>query len=476
MASLGTDTAGSSAAGGATSARAVVRDVLSEADRSGTYPSRLLGTRLEAMACTPAVRGMATELLLGVLRHRLTIEHLVSSVAGRLWGRIDRALRPVLLVAVYEIIWLEQVEEYAVVHEAVEAAKRTAGRRGGGFVNAVLRQVQRLVVKRRAPLGEADPRRAVPVDALTACLLREPLWPSPKDDLIGWLSGAFSCPKVLVRRWVGNLGPAAAKQCCEAAISRPPVVLRPNRLRCSAERLADALVREGIDAVADATTGLVFCRSASGLTRTEPFRAGWCQPQDATPYAAWLVRPPAPGSVVLDLCAGAGTKATQAAEMMNDEGVVIATDIDENRLRELERNAQRLGLGSIRVVGLGDLERCLAEFERLDTILVDVPCTNTGVLARRPEARYRFNRARLREMAQTQAALLDRAAALARAETAILYSTCSLEPEENRRVVVQFTRRHREWVMAGDRLALPNVGQVVTEWRDGGYTALLMRP
>jgi 16S rRNA (cytosine967-C5)-methyltransferase len=177
----------------------------------------------------------------------------------------------------------------------------------------------------------------------------------------------------------------------------------------------------------------------------------------------------APGQVALDLCAGLGTKTTQMAEMMRDQGRVLATDKDAPKLEALTKNCARLGLRSVVAVRLEELAARVASLDRLDWILIDVPCSNSGVLSRRPEAKYRISGASLAALSRTQRQLLARAAALARPETRLVYSTCSIEPEENEQTVDAFAAGHRQWRMIERCLTLPDAGDRPEQWCDGGY-------
>jgi 16S rRNA (cytosine967-C5)-methyltransferase len=199
-------------------------------------------------------------------------------------------------------------------------------------------------------------------------------------------------------------------------------------------------------------------------------RDGLCQPQDCASQIAVNLSPPRPGEFVIDLCAGVGTKSTQAAELMKNEGIVLATDIDERKLANVVEGAARLGLSIVQTTSLDALDSALARVGRpLDVIVVDAPCTNTGVLARRPEARYRASQKTLASLVKIQCELLDSAASLAGPQTRIVYTTCSLEKEENEDQSRAFCNRHPDWRAVNESFTLPDLD------RGGGYAAVLMR-
>ena len=309
---------------------------------------------------------------------------------------------------------------------------------------------------------------------VVSCQFRRPVLPDPRQTLGEYLADATSHPLWLVSRWLGRYGKDTTAGICLAGISRPPTVLRPNRLRIDAAGLAERLKGEGIKAELLPDAQAVLVQDAGNLTRTAAFTGGLFQPQDRTAMstleggcAGKLLA----GQTILDLCAGLGTKSTQAAEMLGGRGMVLACDKDEPKLRLLAENCQRLGHANVRTAAIDHVEEAVAALERLDWILVDAPCSNTGVLARRPEARYRLNAHDLVQLQATQLAILDRAVRLAKPGTRLLYSTCSIEPEENEEVSAQFAASHPGWVLRDTKLTLPQAGSRPAEWRDGGYWA-----
>jgi len=484
-------------------AREAAVAVLSDARAGRRTARRSLDELIERYRIVPADVSLANELVWGVMRHRLTLEAVLRPATKGRWNGVGSTLQHILLVAAYQLMWLDAVPAFAAVNEAVEQAKREGGRRAAGFVNAVLRFMQRHMLARddRAPAD--DPQCSVPTAPGRYCRFDMPVLPDPAAAPVAYLAAATSHPEILVRRWIKAFGPKAAEMICAAGTRRPPLILRPNVLRTDAVTLAERLRAEGCDVEVagigngparspekkdaavqpacdssrehDAVVLLRASPPSAALSRLAAFRDGLFQPQDMTamqPVRAAGVRI---GDVVLDLCAGYGTKATQAAEQMADRGLVIASDSDPGKLGALADNCRRLGITCVRTASPDELAAVVAAQRRLDVILVDVPCTNTGVLARRPEARYRFTPAALRALATTQARLLHRAAELARPETRLCYSTCSLEMEENEGIVEDFCERHRNWRVLRSQLTLPQCGAGPVDWCDGGFFAVLVR-
>lgn len=435
--------------------------------------------RLEELARHEAMDGrelgLATELVMGVLRHRLTLIRVLGMCMDQGWKRIDRKLRPILLLGAYQLIWLDQVPAFAAVSETVEQAKRAGGIKAGRFVNAVLRRLLREIDVRRLAVEQADAQRAIPVDAQMCCQFHQQLFPDRKKQPAEFLAEVSSHPLWLVKRWVAIFGPDRAGQICTAGMHRPVLFLRPNRIRISAAAMVGRLADEGYQVQLTEDEQMVAVESGPPIGRSPCFADGLCQPQDPTatlPVAAMKLQV---GQTVLDLCAGLGTKSTQAAEAMDDAGTVLACDKDRPKLLAMADNARRLGLNSIRLAELSELEQVLKQHGRVDWILVDAPCSNSGVLGRRPEARYRLEPKDLEGLSVLQLELLERAASLAGPQTRICYSTCSLEPEENEQAVENFARTHPDWRLTESRRTFPERAPEPENCRDGGFYAIWVR-
>jgi 16S rRNA (cytosine967-C5)-methyltransferase len=205
--------------------------------------------------------------------------------------------------------------------------------------------------------------------------------------------------------------------------------------------------------------------------RLEVFSAGLVQPQDAAATAVVAASPVRPGMRVLDLCAAPGTKTTHLAERMHNRGQIIASDVSADRLARIQANCRRMGADIVQTVLASELA---AQAEQpFDLVLVDAPCTNTGVLARRPEARWRFSPEALRAASSDQRGLLLLGVQLVGPGGACVYSTCSLEREENRQVVTDVLSRRDDLKLAEEHVQAPAGADEPTGWYDGGYFAIL---
>ena len=445
---------------------------LAESHARGAFVRDTLERLATARKAPAEESALGAELALGVTRHRLTLDRIVTAFLARRLSHLDPLVLDVLRLGAYQLVYLDRIPDFAAVNEAVTQCQRVAGRKAAGLVNAVLRNLIRNRATRRVPWTPgADPTR-VRVDVGHACAFADPILPDAGTDVVDYLSAATSHPRELVRRWVNRFGVERAEAALWCGTLRPPLILRANRLRCNPQELADMLCRDDLDAVAQGDAVFV-AGAAPPATRLPAFTRGLCQPQDPTAMAVVRQARPDPRERMLDLCAAPGTKTTFAAELRGDRGKIVASDKNRERLALTRDNCRRLGIRSVRLVEADDLDGLADSKGRFDLILVDAPCSNTGVLSRRPEARYRLCDESLAALQAMQSALLDRAASLANPGGRIVYSTCSLEPEENEQVIERFVRSHRGWRVAGSEQTFPRAGAAVTKWRDGGFSAEL---
>jgi len=432
---------------------------------------RIVTTR----AVPPSETALASELALGVVQHRLTLDHLITRLFKGRFSRLDPMMRDVMRIGAYQLVYTDRIPDFAAVDEGVEQAKRIGGRRAGGLANAVLRTIVRHRTDRRVAWAGDRDARAIRVDATTCCRFIEPVLPDPETELVTYLSVATSHPATLVKRWIAQFGMRATEGVLWCGVMRPPLILRANRLRANPRDLIASLAREGTEAIA-AGEAVVVIGHPGPLERTEAFRHGLCQPQDPTAMAAVCAARPELSERMLDLCAAPGTKATLAAELRGDRDTIVASDRNLDRLSHIDQNCHRLGIRSIRTVPPKELERVVGDEGPFDLVLVDAPCSNSGVFSRRPEARYRLNERSLAALAEVQAKLLSRAASLVAPQGRIVYVTCSLEREEDEQVIEVFARSHAGWHVTRSERTLPCCGPTAGDWHDGGFTAELRRP
>ncbi len=424
-----------------------VRDLAAAVLRDAARSRRFVDEALEApRASVPDRRDRAllTALVHGVARHRLTLDRLLEAASGR---PADPELADVLRVGAFQLLFLTRVPPSAAVHEAVESARRLKPA-AAGFVNAVLRNLQR-------GLGGDVP---LPRPGLEPLGLKRAPW---GDDPVERLSVAHSHPDWLVRRWLGHgWSPERVEAIC-AAGNLPPVVQVWSN---SGESAAALLGAAGV-AVEERPGGLVALAGAGDLAALEPFRDGRLRVQDEAAARVAPLLDPRPGELVLDACAAPGGKTAHLAAL---GARVVALDRSLDKAALVAASTRGLPAGRVRLL-VADARRPPLRGS-FDAVLLDVPCSNTGVLGRRPDARWRIAPSDLARLRPLQDAILDAAAPLVRPGGRLVYSTCSLEPDENEQAVAAFLARHPEFRPGAELRVDPAGGS------GGGYARRLDRP
>ena len=415
----------------------------------------LLEQELARAALSKLDRALCQELVYGIVRREMTLDWLIARKTSA--RPQDRAAQLLLRLGLYQIFWLQRIPAHAAVHETVELARRTGCAAKTGFLNAVLRGCLR---EREALARQLDNLKN-------------------EDPAAG-----YSHPAWLVQRWQARWGADKTAQLLDWNNAPPPTFARLNRLKTDAATLTERWKAQGIGFAArrwDWTSeNEVFeLQSHPSLAEWEDFQRGFFYVQDASTLLAVHQLNPQPGENILDLCAAPGGKTAFMAQRMDNRGHILALDNQPQRLRRLWENCARLGTTCVEIAADAAPaapadsppgENAAGSASAFDRILVDAPCSNSGVLRRRVDLRWRIRAEELARMRREQLALLCQAAAQLKPGGRLVYSTCSLEPEENESVTREFLGGHTEFTLETERQLLPFADQV-----DGAYVAAMRR-
>lgn len=464
-------------------ARAIALRVLRDSDTAREYASDLLEKELEDDRVSALDRSLATALVYATVRHRGTIDGILDAFSKIPAVQMDAEMRWILRLAACQLIFMEKIPPYAALSEAAEQAKRYRGERGAAFATGVLRAVQRAIVKVepdgapcggepapedegkwRRRVGEAlearwpdlPHRRLIAIPGGRRAFLDRDLWADPEHDPAAFLAGLLSHPVWLVRKWLTKYGAAATVAALEAGNGHPPMAIRVNTLKATKEKLVERLRAEKVEV----DEARMHVAHTGALWRLDSFKDGWFAVQDDAAQRVVPLLQSKPGELVGDLCAAPGGKAAQVAET----GVrVVAADSEIGKVKGMARSLARLGATA--QVLLADAKQ--PPFGRVfDAVLIDVPCSNTGVLARRVEARWRLRERDIRVLSRIQRRILDAAVGVTKPGGRVVYSTCSLEDEENGALV-------REAIREGNGLRLEEEMRILPgpDRACGGYAA-----
>lgn len=431
----------------------------------GDYIETLLDRALEQTRLNQADRALCRELVLGITRWRAALDWLIARKTA---GRVQKAqLQNLLRLGLYQIFWLDRIPDHAAVNETVDLARALGFGPQAGFVNAML----------RGYLREADATRAALTDLKRS------------DPALG-----HSHPSWLVERWRRLWGDERSARLLEWNNTPPKVFARVNALKADPGKLLEQWRSEGVeyDFVARdwLPEALVFeLKRHPPIFRLPSFLEGRFYIQDPSTLLAVSALDPRPGETILDLCSAPGGKLTFMAQLMGNQGRIVAHDPAPQRLQLVVDNCKRLGVtcalpasfvpGATSTEGAAGLAPSPNPAEpsfipkaplptRFDRILIDAPCSNTGVIRRRVDLRWRLRAADIESLRQRQIGLLRLSARLLNPGGRVVYSTCSLEPEENEQVIDAFVKEWPGWHVETQRGLTPFDDNV-----DGAFVARL---
>jgi 16S rRNA (cytosine967-C5)-methyltransferase len=399
--------------------------VLERVQRAGAYADVLLHTQLARSDLSAADRAFTTDLVYGTLRWRGRLDYLLGRCLDRPLEKLEGVVATALRLGAYQIVMNDRVPASAAVDETVRCVRAVGAERATGLVNAVLRKLS---------AQHAD----VPL-------------PTLDSDPLGHLMHVQSLPGWIAARWLEQFGPEEAAALAAACTETPPLTVRVNPHQGEVGELLEELSAQFPDArpCRWARFGIVLGRRGNPAS-LPGFLAGRFTVQDEASQLVVGLLDPQPGERVLDACAAPGGKTTAIAERVGKSGSVLALDRHSRRLDLVRRAARRLQLGRVECVAF-DATRGLEEVAPeggFDRILVDAPCSGLGTLRRNPDARWRVRHTDPERLAETQRALLRQAARVLRPEGVLVYSTCTLLPEENEAVVEAFLRESPDFELA----------------------------
>jgi 16S rRNA (cytosine967-C5)-methyltransferase len=455
--------------GAAHTARSLALQILLDCHKHDAFVQEIFDRRLGAPAgshrpLADLDRRLTTQLVYGVLRRRGTLRALVEPLVNRPVRKVEAWLWNALYLGAYQLALLTHIPTHAAVNETVELAVHFGRPGARGFLNGVLRRLARLLTDERTTTAAAD---ALPLEHGEYRRLTQPLLPDPATHPLEYLATGFSLPDWLVRRWLPRYGMEECQRLGFWFAGPTLLTLRCNPLRCTREELLTALREAGHATEAGAHPQALRLHDAGPIRELPGYAEGWFSVQDESAMRIASALAPQPGETVLDLCAAPGGKTTHLAELMRNTGRIIACDVDEQRLQTVATLAQRLDLTIIETCLLRGEDGADVPPGPFDRVLVDVPCSNTGVLGKRPELRWRLRPDDLHQLVALQARLLERAIDHVRPGGVIVYSTCNIEPEENRQVVETLLARRPELRLEEVEEAIPG------RPADGGFWARL---
>ena len=383
------------------------------------YTDIALDRVLTSVEISPLDRGLVCELVYGVVRRQRTLDALIDSLGKKKARQQPPNLRIILQLGLYQLRYVDRIPASAAVNTSVELAKANQLNQLAGVVNGIL----------RAYIRKADQQEVL----------------LPANDIIEKLGNLYSFPDWIIATWLEQLSIEETEQLAAWFNQPPKIDLRVNILQTTVAKVANALSAAGISVspVDHLPQALRLSASAGAIETLPGYREGWWVVQDSSAQLVTHLLDPQPGETIIDACAAPGGKTTHIAELMGDKGRVIACDRNLKRLYKVQENAQRLQLRSIQI-RQGD-SRQLTELPLADRVLLDAPCSGLGTLHKRPDIRWRQNKSTIEELSAIQRELLKQAATWIEPQGVLVYATCTINPQENEKVIQSFLATHPEW-------------------------------
>ncbi len=379
-------------------------------------------------------KAFAMQVIYGTLRERMKIDHVIEQFYNHDFKKMDPDVRNILRIGVYQLFYLTRVPKWAAVNESVELAKKTKNQFLGNLVNGVLRNI--------------------------ANNLESVTFKVKGGTFADQVALQYSHPKWLLERWLQRFSFQEAQDIMAANNQIPRVAFRVNRLKTTPEAVETLLSEKQLSFQKSFIDGFIVPERFFDM---ESFlKDGLVSVQSESQGIACLLVDPKRGERILDMCAAPGGKSTFMAERMQNEGKIVALDLYQSKISDIHRGANTLG---VKILESAKIDaRQYHSDEKFDRVLLDAPCTGTGVLSRRAELRWRLSPNDVTAMAKLQRELLENAVTLTKDHATLVYSTCSIEPEENWQLIEAFLDDHSDWKVENAKDILPeSLHQFVNE-------------
>jgi 16S rRNA (cytosine967-C5)-methyltransferase len=392
-------------------------ELLENIEKNQSYSNLLLNSTIEKNKIPSIDIGLLTELTYGTLQRRMALDYFLKPFIKNS-KKLENWVQQLLRITLYQMVYLDKIPDRAAIFEAVEIAKKRGHKGIAGMVNGVLRSIQ------REGLPSLD----------------------EVSDPIEKLSIETSHPEWLVKRWVDQFGFERTKEMCEVNLTAPLQTARVNLTKTTVREVIEDLDEEGFLVEKSPVIPEAIRALKGNLALSRAFKKGMITIQDESSMLAAYALAPNENELILDACAAPGGKTTHIAETMKLTGGVISLDLHEHKVKLINENAKRLGLGNIRTITL-DSRNAGEHFqeEYFDRILLDAPCSGLGVMRRKPDMKYTKKEQDLYQLSTIQQNLLNSVSPLVKKGGILVYSTCTVDKEENEGTVLKFLQEHPEF-------------------------------
>ncbi|MBA3011100.1 MAG: 16S rRNA (cytosine(967)-C(5))-methyltransferase RsmB [Proteobacteria bacterium] len=392
-------------------------------------------------------RNLCNAIVFGVLRNRGYLDFIIRSFSKKSIERLDEPVLYILRIGLFQLVFLDRIPAFAAINTSIELAKNQTNIGAQGFINAVLRNAEKN--RHTLALPDADKNGAAHI-----CV-------------------HYSMPAWLTKRWVAAYGYEKSLSLCKAINTIPPITLRTNTLKINRNDLGALLETQefNIGYTEQSPDGIYISNPGKPVNEIDGFDQGFFQVQDEAAQLVSQILAPKPLETILDACAGLGGKTCHLAQLMNNQGSIVAADMESHKLDSLGAECLRLGIKNIQVQQINLLTATLNDFSGyFDKVLLDAPCSGLGVMRRNPDTKWKQTLKDVLRMAAQQKKMLNSAANFVKPGGILVYAVCSCEPEENEQVIEAFLQKRKDYSLDTSFKTYP-----LAHHMDGFFVARLKR-
>lgn len=390
-------------------------EILIDIHKNGAYSNKAIERHLNK-SMSSQDENLIRELVYGVLENKIYIDYIISKASKIRIKKIHFQIIEILRTGIYQIVFMDRIPHSAAVNEAVNLAKKYGHKGTIGYVNGILRAIVR------------DKETFTKID---------------NKDRVKYLSTKYSYQEYMVKRWIKEFGEEFTENLCKSNNEKPLLNIRVNTIKITKEKLQKRLENMGLDIIeAKYAKDCLIVKNPFRITETQEFKKGLFTIQDQSSILVGQITNPKENSLILDLCAAPGGKSTHLAQLMNNTGKIISRDIYDHKISLIQENIKRLGVKNIETEIANALELDENLVNKVDYCLVDAPCSGLGLIRRKPEIKINRNEEDIYTLVKLQKEIINIAKEYVKVGGILIYSTCTIEPEENILLIQGFLKEN----------------------------------
>lgn len=417
--------------------------ILNEVTDQNAYSNLSINKNIDKTT-TDQDAALIREIVYGVLENKIYIDYVIRSFSSVRLKKISSIVMNILRIGIYQMLFMDRIPDSASVNESVKLAKKHTHKGSQGFVNGLLRNVSRN---------------------------KENIeFPDKEKDRVKYLSVKYSHPEWMIERWIEDFGFSFTEELVEANNKKPKLNIRTNTLKIDRDSLMEKLKQR--DLICEKTRysndGIIVMNPVN-IIMTQEFKDGLFQIQDESSMLVSQIINPEENSFILDVCSAPGGKTTHLAQKMNNKGKIIARDIHDHKLILINENSERLGIDIIHteIYDATKLDESL--IQKVDYCLVDAPCSGLGLIRRKPDIKWNKTESDIEGIKELQYKILETSSKYVKTGGTLIYSTCTIEKDENINLLNRFLETHSEFELDDFKSLIDNSGEIV---KNLGYLEL----